>query len=470
MVVSQTRKGEETKISEQRSVERRQSCLIPECNKANTYSRSHAFQHHVPNLFQEGGGELEEVTRRRVTALKLMTSWLLGNRAKLEDLVTYVNSTEQVPVDANREVSSRLREEMEDMSRELMQQIPERFVICPMNCLAALLHWRVLIVIIAKLEPRHRQCLMAQFHDSQPPEPNVHEVRSTEEETPEGFDSHFHLDRLQHILRMPGASLAEVNAATGEPLQPWRVKLVGAVANFCDPATYPTLDIVRQLNQEGVLVTVGLHPKDANEVTDETLGRMRTLLKRPEVVGLGEVGIDHSVPPKYWGRQLRALNSTLTLLQDRHVLVIHCRNMESSGQISEAYYTLLYHLQPRVRKEQNIHLHCFSGSADLVSEWKSNFPNTYFGFTRMVDKFDEDQIGGLQAVEDDKILLETDAPYFQFSRTHGIRHSSKYSAPILIGLTAAVVAPKRQEEARTLLRKSVANAQRLYGGLMSNRS
>lgn len=123
------------------------------------------------------------------------------------------------------------------------------------------------MVVIAKPEPRHRQCLLAQFHDSQPQEPSVHEVRSTEGVTQDGLDSHFHLDSLQHILRMPRASLAEINAANGEPLQPWRVKLVGAVAKFCDPATYRTIDLVKQLNQEGVFIFVGLHHKDANEVT-----------------------------------------------------------------------------------------------------------------------------------------------------------------------------------------------------------
>ncbi|XP_060584406.1 3'-5' ssDNA/RNA exonuclease TatD-like [Ruditapes philippinarum] len=249
---------------------------------------------------------------------------------------------------------------------------------------------------------------MEQFHYSEEPS----EPTKAPADVPKGFDSHFHLDRLQGVMRMRGASLAEINQATGDPYH--RVNLVGAVANFCDPATYPSEDLVRKLYQR-VSVTIGLHHKDIGEVTDDTLKRMESLLQMPEVVGLGEVGIDHTVSPEFWGSQLRILNSALSFLQDRHVLIIHCRSMARTGDTSEAYMTLLFHLQPRVRKEQIIHLHCFTSSESMVKEWTSVFPNTYFGFSRLVDRFDETQLWGLRAVQDSRILLETDDPYFQFS-------------------------------------------------------
>lgn len=449
-------------VKGQRRLERGQPCLVPECDKSNAYPRAHAFQHHIPNLFEEGR-DLEEVTRKRVAALKLMAGWLLGNRAKLEDLAVYVNSTEQITPESNREVTTGQSEEMVDVSRELMQNPPGRFTIAPLNSLASLIHWRALMVVIAKLEPRHRQSLMDQFHDL---EPSVREV--SQAEIPEGFDSHFHLDRLQGVMRMPGAKLPEIHEVIGTPSPSWQVKLVGAVANFCDPATYPSEELVRTLHQEGLYVTIGLHPKDVNDVTDEVMRRMETLLDMPEVVGLGEVGIDHSVPPRFWGNQQRVLSRALPLLKNRHVLVVHCRGMELSGQVSEAYTTLLYHLQPRVPRDQCIHLHCFTGTEDMVREWSSVFPNTYFGYTRLVDRFDDTQLGGLRAVREDRILLETDAPYFQFSKAQvddqTIRHTSKYSAPNLIGLTAAVVAMRRGVEVRDLLQRTVANANVLYGG------
>ena len=139
--------------------------------------------------------------------------------------------------------------------------------------------------------------------------------------------------------------------------------------------------------------------------------------------------------------------------------------MARTGDTSEAYMTLLFHLQPRVRREQNIHLHCFTGSESMVKEWTSVFPNTYFGFTRLVDRFDETQLRGLRAVQDSRILLETDAPYFQFSGGNSkpkFRHGTRYSAPILIGMTAAVVAEERSEDQVVLLRKTVANPRALY--------
>ena len=48
------------------------------------------------------------------------------------------------------------------------------------------------------------------------------------------------------------------------------------------------------------------------------------------------------------------------------------------------------------------------------------FPCTFFGFTRLVQSLSKAQLAGLRSVPADRVLLETDAPYFQFP---GHRHS-----------------------------------------------
>ena len=71
--------------------------------------------------------------------------------------------------------------------------------------------------------------------------------------------------------------------------------------------------------------------------------------------------------------------------------------------------------------------------------------------------FSKAQLAGLQAVPACRVLLETDAPYFQFP---GHRHSF----PGLIEMCAGVVALALGVSWESLLERSVANARALYDG------
>ena len=63
------------------------------------------------------------------------------------------------------------------------------------------------------------------------------------------------------------------------------VKVVGAVANFCDPQTYPSPKEV-DLRRQRVRTTVGVHPKAAGNVSPSEIRALQELLKVPGVVGL----------------------------------------------------------------------------------------------------------------------------------------------------------------------------------------
>ena len=90
------------------------------------------------------------------------------------------------------------------------------------------------------------------------------------------------------------------------------VKVVGAVANFCDPQTYPSPKEV-DLRRQRVRTTVGVHPKAAGNVSPSEIRARQELLKVPGVVGLGEVGLDHSLSPTLWVDQLELLSAILRM-------------------------------------------------------------------------------------------------------------------------------------------------------------
>ncbi|OWF38653.1 deoxyribonuclease TATDN2 [Mizuhopecten yessoensis] len=79
---------------------------------------------------------------------------------------------------------------------------------------------------------------------------------------------------------------------------------------------------------------------------------------------------------------------------------------------TEVYMLLLHLVRNEVPADQRVYLHCFSGDEYVLSQWSAAFPNLYLEFTRMVKSFSGPLIRALKAVTANKIVLETDAPYF----------------------------------------------------------
>ena len=106
----------------------------------------------------------------------------------------------------------------------------------------------------------------------------VEVVSAPRAELPLAFDSHFHWDRSLALLRMdkPGTdfnSVCHISPVSRDR----QVKVVGAVANFCDPQTYPSPKEVDGLRRQGVRTTVGLHPKAAGNVSPSELRALQVL-------------------------------------------------------------------------------------------------------------------------------------------------------------------------------------------------
>ena len=62
-------------------------------------------------------------------------------------------------------------------------------------------------------------------------------------------------------------------------------------------------------------------------------------------------------------------------------------------------------------KHHPIHLHCFRRSSERLRTWLTGFTNVMVGFTPNIQNED-----AVKEIPLDKILLETDAPYFVPSR------------------------------------------------------
>ena len=104
---------------------------------------------------------------------------------------------------------------------------------------------------------------------------------------------------------------------------------------------------------------------------------------------------------------------------------------------------------------QRVHLHCFNSTSGMVDGWCQEFPYCFFGFSNMVKSFYSVQREGLRGVPSDRILLETDGPYFNPT-------GYEMNAPHLFGIAATHVAWIRGQSMEEILWTTHQDVEGLY--------
>lgn len=445
----------ETEVGKQKK--RNSRCWVPGCTADARYLKAHAFYDHLPSIFDERLEPSDEriLCGRRI-ALKQAGRWLMGRPVELDQLLTFVTIQRLLSQTDNTEVTQRQATAMQEFCRFLHEPIPEQFILEPGNSVGILLHWKALLLVAASLTEEEREYWRANFHALDlTEEVEVQQVVSPRIDLP-AFDSHFHLDRTLRKMHLPADGNVDDILQRAPVEDNKRISMVGAIAIYCDPDTYPS-ERYLDLLPEFIGVGIGYHPKhatDSRAKINEEVRHLRRLLRHPRIVALGEVGLDHSEPHRNWSYQLDLLEKVLLYLEDRHVLVIHCRAMEDDCG-TEVYLLLLRFLRKKVRHHQPIHLHCFAGNSYVLRRWLDIFPRTYFGFTNMVKKFDRDQIKALCEIDENRLLLESDAPYFPIE-------GQRVSSPSQLYVLAETIAEHRQLTVERILEVTVANARHLY--------
>ncbi|XP_013412723.1 uncharacterized protein LOC106175328 [Lingula anatina] len=414
-------------------------CPVPDCGGRET--EAHAFEAHLPHIFLASLSG-RDVVSRRTGALKFLISSLMGARATLAQLVRYGEAL-GFP-EGNEEVSSQLALAMKEFGALFGQSEGPFQVLAHDNGPQALLHWRFLLRVAALLEKSQ----LLQWRDLFPlseEERAAHLPR-----LPEGFDAHFHLDRTSLRLGLKGLSLRQVvQGKDKDSMYPFT--LTGGTAVFCDPDTWPEPEELPALREMGLVLAVGLHPKKV--ASSEQFRRLGTLLSSPDVSAVGEVGIDHTVPPGEWVGQRLRLEKVLKLLTPAKILVLHCRGLP--GGEDDALFSLLMHLQCiPVGRDQLIHLHLFQGSMGVLRRWLQAYPNTYFGVGSRADSLPGRRVA-VAELHRSRVLLETDSPHFPCK-------PNRHGTPADLGWTGAIIAPIWGCTWQEVLAITARNARRLY--------
>lgn len=254
------------------------------------------------------------------------------------------------------------------------------------------------------------------------------------------IDTHCHLDRLDAPTDAAREGLAALlTVATG----PDRLAATLAAAE-ADPATF---------------AIVGIHPNEADAAAEpEARAAIEAALDHPKVVAVGETGVD-----TYWDRvaldvQLDAFRWQGALARARDLpLVLHVRDADGARPghrdvASRATADTLAELGHR----RGV-LHCTNGHPGLLRValdlgWYVGFAGnlTYRSAVAIRE--------AALAVPEDRLLVETDAPYLA-----PVPHRGKPNRPGHVRLTAAELARLRGVDPAELEARLDANARRAFG-------
>jgi TatD DNase family protein len=199
-------------------------------------------------------------------------------------------------------------------------------------------------------------------------------------------------------------------------------------------------------NRPNIWTTAGVHPHEAEAATSAELARVRTLLSDPNVVAVGECGLDFFYDNAPRHVQFDAFRAQVALAGEFDLpLVVHCR---------EADAEMITELEGSAGRVLGV-LHCFSGGdalLDLALE-----KGWYVSFSGMVTFRRFEGADHVRRVPADRLLVETDAPYLAPVPRRGRRNE-----PELLVHTVRMIAELRGESFDEIARITSANAARFY--------
>lgn len=190
----------------------------------------------------------------------------------------------------------------------------------------------------------------------------------------------------------------------------------------------------------------GIHPEEAKDVPPDWEEQLETLLSNPQIVAVGEIGLDYHFKDNAPRSVQRELFERQILLAKKHGLPVIIHDRDAHGDTME----LLRHHRPKGV------IHCFSGSAEMAAE--AVRLGLYIGIGGSVTfKNARVPVEVVKSLPQDRILLETDCPYLAPVPFRGKRNDSSF-----IPYVAEKIAEIRGEHPQDVLDYSRRNAETLF--------
>jgi TatD DNase family protein len=198
-----------------------------------------------------------------------------------------------------------------------------------------------------------------------------------------------------------------------------------------------------------VWAAVGVHPHDAKDCDSTRIAQLREIARAPKVVAIGESGLDFHYMRSPAAAQEESLRRHLDLAAETEKpIVIHCRDAEQ--RLVEIVREI--GVPPRGGV-----IHCFTGDEAAAREFLAlGFHISFSGILTFKNAARIREAARI--VPDDRVLVETDAPYLAPEPHRGRRNE-----PLYVIKTLEILAKLRDMDAAALGSQIMSNSARIFG-------
>ena len=203
-----------------------------------------------------------------------------------------------------------------------------------------------------------------------------------------------------------------------------------------------------------VSATAGVHPHHALELGAEALEALSAALAAPEVVAVGECGLDYFRDYSPRPAQRAAFERQLALaVETGKPLFLHQRDAH------EDFLAMLRDVGPRRPRAV---AHCFTGSRGEAEQYLAL--GLHVGITGWIcdERRGQHLAEVVRMVPAERLMLETDAPYL-LPRTLKPRPASRRNEPMHLTEVCRAVAAARAESPEQTARATSRTAARFFG-------
>lgn len=209
-------------------------------------------------------------------------------------------------------------------------------------------------------------------------------------------------------------------------------------------------DVLTLAKKYRYYATAGVHPHDAKSADEHFIEKLSSLLQHPEVVAVGECGLDYNrdFSPRNTQREVFSKQLDLAKKQNKPVY-LHERDA-SKDMLA-------------ILKEHSVNgvLHCFTGDKNALDSYLNQ--GLYIGITGWV--CDERRGKELQQLIPDipleRLLIETDAP-FLIPRTISPKPKSRRNEPSYLAYVCDTIATLKKLSFDDVAKQTTANFEQLF--------
>lgn len=247
------------------------------------------------------------------------------------------------------------------------------------------------------------------------------------------FDSHCHLTDRAYIASLDEVVLRAENNG---------IKYILSCGLNIDDSI-ATTKIANKY--QDIYCSVGIHPHDADKFHDSDIDKLKSLATNPKVKAIGETGLDFFRNYSERPNQEKAFHAQIELAKELKMpMVIHIRDAYPDSKTILETHNYFVGV-----------LHCYSGDEQFAL-WAIE-KGFYISFSGSITYNSPKLKEIAKILPEDKILIETDAPYLAPVPMRGKRNEPAY-----VKYVAHVIAQLRNSSTEHLAEITTQNAKRLF--------